>query len=147
MRIQLVAGTGVGQYANILTYTNGSKVAQVTRPTFVPLTILSTTTSTNIITVASTATLYANMPVYIGTTVGGLSLGTVYYVVGSSLAASGGTTFQLSATSNGSAVALSTVSGTFTTTGSSISTSNGVTTLTIGSVTGCLLYTSPSPRD
>ena len=81
MRVQLVAGTGVGQYANILSYTNGSKVATIIRPTFVTLTITATTNGTpSTVTVASTVTLYANMPFYVSTTVGGLSSGTVYYV-------------------------------------------------------------------
>jgi hypothetical protein len=32
MRIQIVAGTGVGQFANIATYNTGSKIATVTKP-------------------------------------------------------------------------------------------------------------------
>jgi hypothetical protein len=81
MRMQITAGTGVGQFGNILTYSNGSKSATIIKPSFVTLTVTATTQGTpSTVTVASTATLYANMPFYVGTTVGGLSSGTVYFV-------------------------------------------------------------------
>ena len=81
MRIQIVGGTGVGQYANILTYNNGSKIAQVWKDSVAPYTITATTNGTpSTVTVASTAQMYANMPFYVGTTVGGLTTATVYYV-------------------------------------------------------------------
>ena len=100
MRIQLTAGTGVGQYANILSYTNGNKVALIYKDSFTNLTITATTQgSPSTVTVASTATLYANMPFYVGTTVGGLSAGVVYYVK----TIVNATTFSVSATSGGTA--------------------------------------------
>jgi hypothetical protein len=100
MRIQLTAGTAVGQYANILAYSNGSKVALLIRPTFVTLTITATTTgSPGVATVASTATLYANMPFYVGTAVGGLSVQTVYYV----RAVVNSTTFSVTTSPSGTA--------------------------------------------
>jgi hypothetical protein len=105
MRIQLLAGTGVGQYANILSYVNGSKVAQIYKDSFVNLTATATTTSTNLITVASTATIYVGMPVYFGSTVGGLTANTLYYVIAAGLTS---TQFSVSATLNGAAVTLST---------------------------------------
>ena len=108
MRIQLLVGTGVGQYANILSYTNGSKIAQIYKDSFNNLTVTATTTSTNLITVASTATLYVGMPVYFGTAVGGLSANTVYYVIAAGLTS---TQFSVSTSSGGTAVALSTTTG------------------------------------
>ena len=101
MRIQLTAGTGVGQYANILTYSNGTKTAQIYKDSFATLTITATTQGTpSTVTVASTATLYTNMPFYVATTVGGLSAGTVYYV--QSVAST--TTFTVALTSGGAAL-------------------------------------------
>ena len=100
MRIQLVAGTGVGQYANILDYNNGTKVAKITKDSFATLTITATTNgSPSTVTVASTATLYANMPFYVASTVGGLEASTVYYVK----TIVNATTFSVSATSGGTA--------------------------------------------
>ena len=79
MRIQITAGTGVGQYANILTYTSSSKIANIYRPNYAPLTI--TVSSTSVFTVASTATMYAGQPIYLGASVAGLTGGTVVYYV------------------------------------------------------------------
>jgi len=99
MRILITAGTGVGQYANILTYTNGSKIAQIVRPTFVTLTVTGSTTT--VLQVASTSTLYVNQPIYLSaTTAGVFSAYTVYYVQ----SIPNLTTFTLSATSNGAAI-------------------------------------------
>jgi len=113
MRIQLTAGTGVGQYANILTYQTGSKIAQVYKDSFTPLTATNTTVTTNLITVASTVTLYDNMPVYFsGTTFGGVSANTAYYVIGSTITS---TQFKVAATSGSSTpITLSTASGSMT---------------------------------
>ena len=107
MRIQLTAGSGVGQYANILTYNNGTKVAQIYKDSFETLTVTNTTVTTNLVTVASTATLYATMPIYLGTAIGGLSANTLYYV----LAVSSTTQFTVSTSPTGSAVTLSTATG------------------------------------
>jgi hypothetical protein len=98
MRIQITAGTGAGQYANILTYGNGSKIAQIYKDSFTNLTITGTTASTDILTTASTGTLYVNMPIYFSATIGTSVLAnTVYYV--KSIASA--TTFTITATSNG----------------------------------------------
>jgi hypothetical protein len=80
MRIQIVAGTGVGQYANILTYANGTKIAQVWKDSFTNLTVTGSDAGANTLTVASTATLYVNMPIYLGTAIAGTSANTLYYV-------------------------------------------------------------------
>jgi hypothetical protein len=134
MRIQLTAGTGVGQYANILTYNQGNKVATVYRPTFVPLTITVSTTS--LLTVASTNTLYANMPLYIGQNVAGLTAGTLYYVVGSTLS-NNGTTFSVSTTSGGAAATLTATSAT-----PAVMASSTIigTTLTVGTLSSGTIY-------
>ena len=107
MRIQLTAGTGVGQYANILSYNSGTKVAYIYRPTFVPLVI--TASSTTVFTVTSTATLYANQPIYIGSNVAGLTAGTLYYVSATNLTS---TQFSVSTSSGGAVSSLTAVSAT-----------------------------------
>jgi hypothetical protein len=113
MRIQLTAGTGVGQYANILTYVNGSKVAQVYKDSFTNLTVTATTNgSPSYLTVASTTTLYANMPFFLGTAVGGLTAATVYYVK----TVINSTTFSVATSSGGTAL----TSAITTTTGQSV---------------------------
>ena len=99
MRIQILVGTAVGQYANILTYTNGSKAAQIYKDSFTNLTVTGSTTT--VLQVASTASLYLNMPIYLGaTTAGSLSANTVYYVK----TIPDGLTFTVSATSGGPAI-------------------------------------------
>jgi hypothetical protein len=81
MRIILTAGTGVGQQGIILTYSNGSKIATVYKESFTNLTISATTQGTpSTITVNSTATLYPDMPFYVGTAVGGMIQSVAYYV-------------------------------------------------------------------
>jgi hypothetical protein len=88
MRIQIIGGTGVGQFANIIQYRQSDKYASIIRPSFATLTIISN--STTVFTVASTATMYTGQPVYTAAPIGGLSvtgsgaqatyLSTVYYV-------------------------------------------------------------------
>ena len=80
MRIQITAGTGVGQYANILDYNNGTKLVKIYKDSFTTLTVTATTITNNLLTVASTATLFAGMPIYLGTTVNGLTANTLYYI-------------------------------------------------------------------
>ena len=111
MRVQVTAGSGVGQYGNILTYNNGTKVAQVYRDSFDTLTVTGSDATANTLTVASTATLYVNMPFYITTALAGLSANTVYYVRAVSTTttftvstASGGTLFDITATTSGQTV-------------------------------------------
>ena len=100
MRVQITAGTGVGQYANILAYNNGTKIAKVVRDNFATLTVTATTAGgNNLLTVASTRTLYVGMPIYLGTAIGGLNANQVYYVISANFSA---TQFAVSQTSGGS---------------------------------------------
>ena len=109
MRIQITAGTGVGQYGNIVTYTNGSKVAQIVRPTFVPLTVTATTAGgNNLLTVASTATLYVGQVVFVNTTFGGLTAYVPYYIISANFSS---TQFAVSTSSGGSAVTTTLTTG------------------------------------
>jgi len=135
MRIQIIAGTGVGQYANIIGYSQGSKQANVIRPNFATLTI--TTNNTTVFTVASTATMYVGMPIYLGAAVAGLSTGTVYYVSTTSFSS---TQFRLSTTAAGASagtgnVSLTATSATPTTMASSIIVG---TTLTVSNTTATI---------
>jgi len=102
MRVQITAGSGVGQYANILSYNNGNKIATVVKDSFTPITVTATTAGgNNLLTVASTGTLYVGMPIYLGSAIGGLSANTAYYVISANFSA---TQFAVSLTSGGSAV-------------------------------------------
>ena len=104
MRIQLTAGTGVGQYANILTYANGSKTANIVKDSIAPLIITAAATTNNLFTVASTANLYAGMPVLVYTAFSTLlTTSTVYYVNSANFSS---TQFQLSLTGGGSGTAV-----------------------------------------
>ena len=100
MRVHLTAGSGVGQYANILDYSNGTKVAKVYKDSFANLTVTGATNTGDTLTVASTATLYANMPIYLGGAVDTLSANTIYYVK----TIVNGTTFTVSDSSGGTAL-------------------------------------------
>jgi hypothetical protein len=112
MRIIISSGTGAGQTGYIVGYNSGTKLANIAKESFAVLT--ATTCSTSAFNVSSTATLYANMPLYItGTNFAGSNITTqtqLYYVVGSSLTA-GGTSFSVSASSGGAAVVLTSGSG------------------------------------
>ena len=106
MRIYLTAGTGAGQYANILTYNGGSKIAQLYKDSFATLTVTATAITNNLLTVASTATLYPGMPIYLTSDANGLSANTLYYV-----RTTGFTTTQFSVSTtgaNGTAVTITT---------------------------------------
>jgi hypothetical protein len=124
MRIQLTAGTGVGQYANILTYQNASKIAQIVKDSFVPLQVASTSSTNNLITVPSTATLYAGQPIYFGTAISNLTAGTLYYVISANFSA---TQFAVSTTLNGGAVTLTNVSQATVTVTATATTNNLIT--------------------
>ena len=114
MRLQLTAGTGAGQYANILANNNGSKILQIYKDSFIPLTITATTAGTpTTVTVASTSTLYAGMPFFVGTAISSLTTLTPYWV--SSVLSS--TTFSVSTSSGGFALGSSDLG---TTTGQSV---------------------------
>jgi len=110
MRVQITAGSGVGQYANILTYDNSSKIALIIKDSFIPLTVTATAVTNGLLTVASTANLYVGMPIYLsGTMTGtggatGLTANTLYYVIAANFSA---TQFAVSTTSGGSAVTIS----------------------------------------
>jgi hypothetical protein len=105
MRIQITAGTGVGQYANILTYETGSKIAKVYKDSFTSITATATTTGTNLITVPSTVTLYAGMPIWFTSAANGVEANRIYYVRTSGLTA---TQFSISTTgAGGTAVSIS----------------------------------------
>jgi hypothetical protein len=81
MRVQISAGTGVGQYANILTYNSGTKIATIYKDSFTALTVSTTTDTGDFVNVASNATLYADMPIYfVGTTFGSITANQLYYV-------------------------------------------------------------------
>ena len=80
MRIQITAGLGVGQYGYIVSYNSGSKIAKVAKDSFPSMTATGTTSSSDVITVASTSTLTANMPLYFGSALANLSANTIYYV-------------------------------------------------------------------
>ena len=115
MRIQLIAGTGVGQYANIIGYRQSDKFTSIIRPSFAPLTV--TTNNTTVFTVASTATMYTGQPIYMAAAIGGLSLSgstylpTVYYAI-----VMNSTTFKLATTasnaSGGTGITLTATSAT-----------------------------------
>lgn len=113
MRILITAGTGAGQFAAILTYNNGSKTAQIYKESFTNLTVTASNLTTDRLTVASTATLFADMPIYLGTAIGGALANTLYYVktIISSTEftiseTSGGATFDITSTTSGQTVTL-----------------------------------------
>ena len=102
MHIQLTAGTGVGQYAKILSFSNGTKIARVYKDSFENLTVTSTSATGNVLTVADTYSLYNDMPIYLSEDIGGLSgANTAYYVT-----VVNSTTFTVSATEGGPTVTL-----------------------------------------
>jgi hypothetical protein len=111
MRVQLTAGTGAGQYANILTYSGGSKIATVYKDSFTSITVTSTTDTGDYVNVASNATLYVDMPIYFtGTTFGNITANTLYYVK----ALNGTTQFTISTIAGGTAVNVTTGTGSMT---------------------------------
>jgi hypothetical protein len=80
-RIILTDGVGAGQYAYITSFDGGSKLATLGMESFTPLIVTDVTTSTNLLTVASTATLSIDMPFTLtGTEFGTLTTATQYYV-------------------------------------------------------------------
>ena len=98
MRILLIDGTGVGQYAYISNFDGGSKDALVNKESFTPITVTSVSSTGNLFTTASTATLTPNMPInFQGTVVGNVVADTIYYVK----SVASGTTFTVSASISG----------------------------------------------
>jgi hypothetical protein len=109
MRILLVDGAGTGQYGYVSNFDGGSKDAKVNKESFTPLTITAVATTGTLLTTASTATLYANMPInFQGTVLGNVVADTIYYVK----TIVGGTTFTISTTSGGTAFDPGTATGT-----------------------------------
>ena len=101
MRVQITAGTGVGQYANILNYNNGTKLAKVIKDSFTTATVTGSTTTVLQASAADVATLYVNMPIYLSaTTAGILTAETLYYV--ESIPST--TTFKVKVGTGGSAI-------------------------------------------
>ena len=98
MHIQLTTGTGTGQYAKILQFNNGTKVARVYKDSFDNLTVTASSATGNVLTVADTYTLYVDMPIYLSEAIGGLSATTVYYIT----TIPNGTTFTVSDAEGGS---------------------------------------------
>jgi len=142
MRVTVIAGTGVGQYGNILTYQNGTKTAQVVKDAASIVNITSTSSTNNLLTVASTANLYVGMPIYLSNSIDNLTgawqgssapgLPTLYYVIAANFSA---TQFAVSTSSGGSAVTLSGVAGSTVTVTATNVTNNLITatnTLTAG---------------
>ena len=104
MRIQVTGGSGVGNVGAVLDYNSGTKLAKVFKESFAPLTVTGTTITNNLLTVASTAgLLYAGMPIYVDTTVAGLTAYTLYYVNSANFSS---TQFQVSTTAGGAGVAV-----------------------------------------
>ena len=62
-RLLITSGTGVGQYGFIQNIDEISKVINICKESFTPLTATSTAAVNNLITVSSTSTLYVGMPV------------------------------------------------------------------------------------
>jgi hypothetical protein len=105
MRVQITGGSGVGQYANILTYSNGTKIAQVYKDSFTSITVSATAITNNLLTVASTSTLYVGMPIYLTTANNGLTANTLYYIISSNFSS---TQFAVSTSLGGGAVTITT---------------------------------------
>ena len=104
MRILLTGGTGAGQFGAIVAYNNGSKIAKVIKESFDPLTVTATAITNNLLTVASTASLYVNMPIYLGTgATNGVSATTIYYIIAANFSS---TQFAVSTSEGGSAVTI-----------------------------------------
>ena len=111
MRIQITAGSGAGQYGNILTYNNGTKVAQLFKDSWDPITITSTTDTGDYVNITSNVNLYLNMPIYFtGTTFGNITANQLYFVK----ALNGTTQFTISETSGGATYNVTTGTGSMT---------------------------------
>jgi hypothetical protein len=100
MRVIVTGGSGVGQIGYFTTYNNGTKAGIVAKESFTPLSISAAGSS--LLTVSSTSSLYANMPVILtGALLTGMStiaIGTIYYVIGSTITS---TQFSVASSSGG----------------------------------------------
>jgi len=117
LRIVINGGTGSGQIGYIANYNAGSKIALIAKESFAPITVSATSAVGNVLTVPSTITLYAGLPVvFTGTAYTGSLLATLttYYVVAGTITS---TTFQLATSSalalagSANAITLGTTSG------------------------------------
>ena len=129
MNILLTAGTGVGQYATILTYDNTSKYAQIVRPTFKTLSVTSSTNTTAATSSSATIGTYAGL----------------YPTLVAPVVASGTFTAGMFLTSSGTITAGTyiTAVNTGTITGASIASSTFSSTGTIGTIGGAGTTASP----
>ena len=116
MNLLLTAGTGVGQYATVLSYDNTSKYAQIIRPTFKTL---SVTTSTNATAASSSSAIIATYAGQYPTLVAPV-MGSGSYVAGMFLTSSGTVTAgtYITAINTGTITTASIASSTFSSTGS-----------------------------
>jgi hypothetical protein len=103
MRVQVTGGTGVGNVGAILDYNSGTKIAKVYKESFTTLTVTATAITNNLLTVSTTAQLYAGMPIYLDTTINGITAYQLYYVNSANFST---TQFQISTASGGSGVAV-----------------------------------------
>jgi len=97
-RIQVIAGTGVGQYANIISYSNPTKVAQVIRDSIAPYAVTASTTATATLSASSIAVTTGILTV--GTVSGTIAVG--MFLTGGSIAAGTYITSNISGTGAGS---------------------------------------------
>jgi len=97
-RVQLTAGTGVGQYANILSYANSTKVALVIRDSIAPFVVTATTTATATLSTSSIAVTTGILTV--GTVSGTIAVG--MFLTGGSIAAGVYITANISGSGAGS---------------------------------------------
>jgi len=116
MKVQITAGTGVGQVANILAFNNASKYAQIIRPTFATLPV---TASTNATAASSSSAFIATYAGRYPTLVAPV-MGSGSYVAGMYLTSSGTVTAgtYITAINTGSITSASIASSTFSSTGS-----------------------------
>lgn len=81
MRVQLTAGTGVGQYANFITYNSGTKAGIVAKDSFTALTVTATTATTGVNNTAAiinpTSTLAGTVMTATGTQTGTFAAGQI----------------------------------------------------------------------
>lgn len=115
MRIVLTDGTGSGQYGYVGSYNGATKVANMLKESFTPLTI--TTCDTTKFTVGDTTTIPVGTPImFQGTTFGGANINKndIFYVVSANFTAS---TFSVATTPGGPAVSLTAGTGSMTVVG------------------------------
>ena len=129
MRLQLLSGTGVGQYANILTFNSGNKLATVYRPTFVPLTVSASTAAT---ATTGTTAFIAGPNWTQGTNLVAPTVTAGTFAVGMQLSGTGVTAGTYITAVNSGTIASATLGGT-----------NSTFTGTVGTITGAGTTGSP----